>query len=505
MFKTILRNAAANWAGYFIVSVTGFLLSPIVAGTLGQSGYGMWTLVLSLTGYCGLLDLGIRSAVGRFVARYVARKDAASVNRTMASALVILLCGSAAALLATALLYWRFDSFQVDEALRAQGRLALLLAGLNVSLALPAGAFGALLTSLERYDVTSAISVGGAVVRAILAVQFLRSGHGIVGLALVVLGVSMCEYLAAYVAARRLYPELRLLTRVNRASLHELLSFGIFRFVSTFANQLIFYTDAVVIGYFLNAAAIAPYAIAVSVITYGRTLVTLAADTIYPSAVRLDSLEDRAGQRRLLLQGMQMTLLIGVPLCLGFLFLGRQFIGLWMGREYELSAPAVLTVLTLPLLTSFAHYPATLILAGMARHRILAYVALAEGVANLLLSVWMVQRFGVIGVAWATVVPHLITTMLVIPAYAIHTLQMNWRDYLGALLRPVVCGLPIAALCYALGQRYEGASAWVFIGEVGLVAVCHGLVAYAFCLSAEQRAALQSRLRVALNWEPVRA
>ncbi|MCC6536727.1 MAG: oligosaccharide flippase family protein [Bryobacterales bacterium] len=505
MFKTILRNAAANWAGYFIVSVTGFLLSPIVAGTLGQSGYGMWTLVLSLTGYCGLLDLGIRSAVGRFVARYAARQDAEGVNRTMASALVILLCGSAAALLATAGLYWRFDSFQVDEALRAQGRLALLIAGVNVSLALPAGAFGALLTSLERYDVTSAISVGGALLRAALAVYVLRGGYGIVGLALVVLGVSVCEYLAAYGAARRLYPPLRLLTRVTRGSLAELYSFGIFRFVSTFANQLIFYTDAVVIGYFLTAAASAPYAIAVSVITYGRTLVTLAADTIYPSAVRLDSLEDRAGQRRLLLQGMQMTLLIGVPLCLGYLFLGRQFIGLWMGRDYELASSAVLTVLTLPLVTSFAHYPATLILAGMARHRILAYVSLAEGVANLLLSVLLVQRYGAIGVAWATVVPHLVTTLLVIPAYTIRTLGMDGRDYFGAMTRPVLCGLPIAALCYGLGQRYESASAWLFVGEVGLVALCHGAVAYALVLSAAQRAALQARVRVALNWEPVRA
>ena len=98
-----------------------------------------------------------------------------------------------------------------------------------------------------------------------------------------------------------------------------------------------------------------------------------------------------------------------------------------------------------------------------------------------------------------------VTTGLVIPAYVIRTLEMPWTVYFSALLRPLVVGLPVALLCQALASRYDGAAtAWVFAGEVAAVAVSYGTLAYFFCLSGEQRAAIESRLRVALNWEPVR-
>ena len=73
--RRVLRNIFSNWTGYFVTVVVGFFLAPFVLHHLGNTGYGVWTLVLSLTGYFGLLDLGIRSSVGRFVARYVALAD----------------------------------------------------------------------------------------------------------------------------------------------------------------------------------------------------------------------------------------------------------------------------------------------------------------------------------------------------------------------------------------------------------------------------------------------
>ena len=57
-WKTVFRNVVANWASYVVTAVVGFLLAPLLLHRLGNTGYGLWTLVLSLTGYFGLLDLG---------------------------------------------------------------------------------------------------------------------------------------------------------------------------------------------------------------------------------------------------------------------------------------------------------------------------------------------------------------------------------------------------------------------------------------------------------------
>jgi O-antigen/teichoic acid export membrane protein len=165
-----------------------------------------------------------------------------------------------------------------------------------------------------------------------------------------------------------------------------------------------------------------------------------------------------------------------------------------MGPQYAWSA-AILIVLTIPQFTSMSQYVSALVLAGMARHKILAYVALGEGVANLLLSIVLVKRIGVIGVAWGTVIPHLISTTLVIPFYTLRILRMSVREYVGrGFVRPILCSLPIAVLCYGFSQ-YVATPTWMtFAGEVAAVAVVLGITGYCICLTAAQQASIMGKL-----------
>ena len=98
----ILRNSFSNWSSYLVTAVVGFMLTPIVVQSLGNTRYGLWTLVLSITGYFGLLDLGIRSSVSRFLTRHLALNDQTGLNRTASTAFVILACGGIVAFLGTA-------------------------------------------------------------------------------------------------------------------------------------------------------------------------------------------------------------------------------------------------------------------------------------------------------------------------------------------------------------------------------------------------------------------
>jgi len=71
-----------------------------------------------------------------------------------------------------------------------------------------------------------------------------------------------------------------------------------------------------VIGLFLNASAVTYYAIAGSLINYGRTFVSLVTDTLYPSATRMDAQQDLKGLRELQIVGTQIALAVAVPVCL---------------------------------------------------------------------------------------------------------------------------------------------------------------------------------------------
>jgi O-antigen/teichoic acid export membrane protein len=502
-WSRIVRNVLSNWTSYVVTAIVGFMLTPVVVHSLGDAGYGLWTLVLSMTGYFGVLDLGIRSSVGRFVTRYMALGDHHSVNRTASTAAVILGCGGVIGLLTTVgIAAFFFDSFRLEPQHVFAGRTALLLTGLNMSLLLPLGVFSAVLIALERFDVLSGVTIVGELARAALVVWCLHIGYGLVALALISLAITLTQYSAMAYYARSLYPRLQISWRhVDRGACAALFGFTIYRFIWIVANQLIFYSDSLVIGVFLGAAAITPYAIASSLINYGRNVVLLLTDTMAPSAARLDPKSDLAGLRSLLIDGTRLALVVALPLCLGFIFLGRQFVTLWMGEAYAGSA-ALLTVLTVAQLGSMSQFASAFVLTGIARHRALAYFVLAEGVVNLALSIFLVKRMGLIGVAWGTVIPHLLCTSLLVPLYTLHVLRLSVREYLvKACLGPVLCAIPVAALGYVFSM--VAAPSWLtFAGEAIAMSGVFGVISYFVCLSPAQRGAIAARLVAAMRPAP---
>ena len=492
----IIRNVFSNWTSYFVTAVIGFLLAPFVVHSLGNTGYGLWTLVLSVTGYFGLLDLGIRSSVGRFVARYLALNDAARVNRTATTAMAILTAGGVLALLATLVTVAAFfDAFKLAPEFRAVGRQALLLTGLNVACILPLSVFSAVLIGLERFDVTSGITIVGELTRAALVITVLRTGGGLIGLSVISIAVTLGQYSAMAIFAKVLYQPLKIgWGLVDRETFRELMGFSIYRFIWIIANQLIFWSDSIVIGIFLGASRITFYAIAGSLINYSRTVVALVTDTLYPAATRMDARKDLPGLRRLLIDGTKIALVVALPLCMGLILLGKQFIVLWMGSAYASSA-IFLAVLAIAQLASMPQNASALILAGMAKHKVLAWLVLGEGAANLILSVILVQRIGLIGVAWGTVIPDVISMAVIVPIYTLRTLELGMREYLTkAVLPPVLCAIPTAGLAYTFSVWIQNPTWLGFGAEVLSICALFGGLSYFLCLEARQRAAIMEKL-----------
>jgi len=143
-------------------------------------------------------------------------------------------------------------------------------------------------------------------------------------------------------------------------------------------------------------------------------------------------------------------------------------------------------------------YMSALVLLGTERHRLLTSIAVGEAVANLFLSIFLVRRIGVIGVAWGTAIPHIIVTAAVLPYCALRAVGMRATDYVrDTYLRPVLCAVPTGVVCHYVA-KYNPASTWMKLGT-DLLALCtvFGALCYLICLDRDERAALrQSVMRI---------
>jgi O-antigen/teichoic acid export membrane protein len=217
----------------------------------------------------------------------------------------------------------------------------------------------------------------------------------------------------------------------------------------------------------------------------------------------MDAKQDVAGLRELLIMGTRISLVIALPLCLGLVFLGKQFITLWMGKEYSVSA-VYLAVLTIPQFTGMSQYMTALVLAGMARHKVLAYLVLMEGVVNLILSIILIRKMGLIGVAWGTAIPDLILTAVIIPWYTLKQIQLSAGEYLRrAFVRPLISVLPALGLGYLFSAIVTAPSWALFGGEVASICAAVAATGYFLCLEPGHRAMAHQRVRRVFQREAV--
>ena len=57
--RIIARNTAWNYAGFAINLATNLLMFPYVVHHIGDAAAGVWLLFSAVTGYMGLLELGL--------------------------------------------------------------------------------------------------------------------------------------------------------------------------------------------------------------------------------------------------------------------------------------------------------------------------------------------------------------------------------------------------------------------------------------------------------------
>ena len=90
--KLIFQNVSVNYIVTGVEVLIGIFMLPFNVRHLGQSAYGLWVLVASVTVYFSMLDMGYGVAQVRFAAKYRAQGDTKALNE-IASTMFCLFSG----------------------------------------------------------------------------------------------------------------------------------------------------------------------------------------------------------------------------------------------------------------------------------------------------------------------------------------------------------------------------------------------------------------------------
>jgi len=420
----VALNTLTSYGRYGVSLVVFFFLTPYMVQCLGTDGYGLWSFVLAVLGFCALIDLGFGTSTVKFVAECRGSGEVERRNRILSTiALAYGLLAVLGVFIVGGLHLSLEPVFHVPSDQAGLAAAVLWVLGVRyVFLALPLSLYRGVLTGEQRMWVVNGIQAASMAAYGVAAWLALARGGGILWLAWVSLGSMLLEH-GAYVGfAYATSPGLRIRpSLVDRRLLGEVLSFSSFAFIGSVASLVLLRTDPLLVKLFLPLSSVALYSVALRIVEQAHLLTKQFVNALTPLIAELRGAGDEEKLRFVLVNCTRFALAPTVALGVGIVCCARPGLVLWIGEDFAAAAP-VLQILTVAMVLAMPQLTASNLLAMTGHHRFTGIAGIFSAVLNIVVSVALVRWLGIAGIALGTLAATLVIDIcfVVRKACAVH-------------------------------------------------------------------------------------
>jgi O-antigen/teichoic acid export membrane protein len=448
--RVIIKNVLSNWAGFLVYTAVAFYLSPFLIHSLGKEIYGLWVLVGSLTGYMGILDMGVRSAIVKYTSAYFTKKDFKELSNIVNNSITLFSIFSCVILVVVAVLFFFLeDIFVIKPEMLTTSRIVFVIMGINLALVFPLNVFGGMISGLQRYEISNGVSIIFTILKLVLLIVFINMGYGIIALAVVTVGLDQINKLIFFVAIKKLIPEYKFkFFAYNKEASKKILKFSFQTFLIVISDMAVYYSDSIIIGAFLALTTVTFYIVAWTLLDYLRKIVNRIAYVLMPAASEMDANKKADHIKNLYAQSTKYSLLIMIPILSVLMIFGDSFLVLWLGEEFRKSY-YVLLILGAGEIFALMQSIANQMLIGLGRHSLIGKHKIALAVIKIGLSIFLLQYFDILGVALGTTIPTLGITILVLIPISLKEFHFTLGSFLDQVIK-----IPFVFLLCSLGVLF---------------------------------------------------
>ncbi|ACR31268.1 oligosaccharide flippase family protein [Burkholderia glumae] len=479
MDKRILKNVAVNFVGLILPTFVSLVTVPAYIHTLGVDRYGVVSLVWTLIGYFGILDLGMSMAAQNQISKALASGDPQQCERVFWSACWLnLATGIAGGLLIYfgAFIYTSYFT-KVSAELQHEVYRALPWLACAIPIANVSWVFSGAINGAERFGVYNANQTFGTFLFQLLP---LFAAWLIAPTLPAVLAAAVLARLIAAVLLGRASLRVLNIRRVappRWRTARELFTFGGWMLIASTATMVADSLDRVILGAHLGARYVTYYTVPQNLVTRLNMLPNAVVRTLFP---RLSAV-DRDHADHLVRQSLEFLNGVFTPVAIVAIFALQPFLELWVGHDLATQSSPVGRVLVIGIwLVGQAGVMRILIQSQVnpARAALAGLVELPFFVGGL----WFgITHFGLIGAAVVVVARALIDygVLLVLASVKRRPIVADMAAHLAFLFGSLALAWTTPALAQAVALCALVAAlniAWSFVMTPGLRALARGVL-----------------------------
>ena len=486
-----------SYANLALGMIIPLFYTPIMLKMLGQAEYGLYSLSSSVISYLSLLTLGFGSTIVRYISKYRAENDQASLEKAYGFFLT-LYCGvGIVAMLVGVLIQFNIEHI-FDQGLSLMEiqkmRTLVLIMSFNTALSFPISVFSAVIASHERFFYEKLLNILSTAMGPIANLTALYLGHASVGMAVASTILQLVFMPMKVVYCCRVLKLKPRFGKLPGALIREMVGFSFFTFLATLVDMLFWATDKVILGMLAGTAAVAIYNVGGTFNTIVIGLSTSISGILVPriTGMVVNQTPKSEWTNLFIRVGRLQFLIIGLIIS-GFSVFGRPFLILWAGPEY--AGAFWVAVLTLfPLCVPLIQNTGLCIITAQNKHQFRSVVYLIIAIVNVVSTYLVVPRFGYIGAAVCSCAAYVVGQGFVMNIYYYKVTGLDiplfWKNILKMAVIP---GIQMAAGLF-LAERFPLTNWFTFFAGVAAYSIVYALLMYFLVMNDYEKDILRKPL-----------
>ena len=393
-----------NYVVIILNTVVGLLYTPYMLRMMGQSEYGLYSLVASVIAYLTVLDLGFGNAIVRYTAKFRAEKKTEEQYEMFGMFFLLYLVIGIIAFGIGLGLYFNVGTLfgntmtavELDRA-----RIMLLLLVANLAFTFPLSIWGSIIQAYEDFVFQKSLNIFRILLNTAVMICLLHFGYKAVAMVVVQTIFNVLTLVLNFIYCRRKL-NIHIYFRFKHfhwGFLKEVAIYSFWIFLNAIMDRVYWSTGQFVLGAMVGTAAVAVFAIAIQLEGMYMQFSTAISSVFLPKVTAMVATNrSRKEISDLFIRTGRIQYIVLAYILSGFIIFGRQFIELWAGAGYT-DAYIISLLFFIPLTVPLIQNLGITILQARNEMKFRSVLYIIIALVSLAMQIVLTRFFGGIGCA----------------------------------------------------------------------------------------------------------
>ncbi|MFG6672830.1 lipopolysaccharide biosynthesis protein [Leuconostoc lactis] len=489
-------GAILAYINIFLKNSINLIYTPFLLRFLGHAEFGLYQLTIQVVSTLSILALGFSGAYVRFYWKFK-KEDSTKIQSLNGLYLIIysiisifsFVIGSLLILLVPIFFGNTFTQHEIEVT-----KILFLIMICNIALTFLSTVFDSYIIANQQFKFQQTRALLGTILQPILTIPMLFLGFKAIAVLSVQTTITIIFLLVnVRFALFRLDMKFKFKEFPN-GLMRNLFIFSSFLLVNDLVDLVNNNVPSLIIGSFVGAQAIAVYGIAIQIRTMFIQLSLALSNVFIPKINEIVNFKNSNNELlALMIKVGRFQLLILSTIYFGFVILGEYFLKLWAGNGFQ-DAYWMILLMIFPVLVPLSQNLGIEIQRAKNMHQFRSYVLGILAFFNLIITVYTVKEFGVVGAVFGYIFSIGVGNGLMINLYNHKKVGLNMIKYWRGVVKMLLPGIISMGVVSFFKIYVPIKNVGVFIGYGCFYLIIVGFVSWKYILNSNEKKLIFGRL-----------